>query len=184
MNAMTALTTQAGDNQAEPFDRFYRRCYPGMVRFAYVITGSGPHVEELVQDSFTAVYPAYTRGDLREPEFYLKRTVVNRCRRWKGSQARRREYEVVTKLEPETFESAPDQATFEDTVENRDAVWAALDRLPSRQRIALALYFYEDMRFEQIEEVMREPGGEPLNLVTVRSWVFRGLANLKKEMQQ
>ena len=178
---MTAPHGQAASPPRETFDSFYARCYPGMLRLAYAVTGPGAHLEELVQDSFAAVYRAYGRGELREPEFYVKRTVINRCRRWQGSQARRRQFETVTEIGGELEPSARGPL-HEDTIANRDRLWCALQRLSFHQRAAITLHFYEDLSYEDIAETLREPDGVPLNLVTVRSWVTRGLARLHKEM--
>ena len=177
---MTAPHGQAETLPAETFDSFYARCYPGMLRLAYAVTGPGSHLEELVQDSFASVYPAYGRGELREPEFYVKRTVINRCRRWQGSQARRRQFEIVTGIDD--LEPRSDAPLYDDTVANRDRLWSAMQRLSFHQRAAITLHFYDDLSYEAIAEALREPDGVVLNLVTVRSWVTRGLARLHKEM--
>lgn len=181
MNATTAPDGQAETLLAETFDSFYARCYPGMLRLVYAVTGPGSHLEELVQDSFASVYLPYLRGDLREPDFYIKRTVINRCRRWQGSQARRREFEVVTDIGG-VLEPSSGEPLYEDTVANRDRLWAAMQRLSFHQRAAITLHFYDDLSYDDIAETLREPDGAPLNLVTVRSWVNRGLARLHKEM--
>ncbi len=48
----------------------------------------------------------------------------------------------------------------------------ALARLPDAQRLALTLHYFEDMRYEDIADVM----GVPLN--TVKSHIRRGKARL------
>lgn len=52
--------------------------------------------------------------------------------------------------------------------ESAKEVRAALNRLPAQQRVALALHYFEDLRYEDIAEVM----GLPLN--TVKSHIRRG----------
>ena len=63
----------------------------------------------------------------------------------------------------------------EEEVELRESaaeVRAALARLPAAQRLALTLFYFEDMRYEDIAEVM----GLPLN--TVKSHIRRGKERL------
>ena len=52
--------------------------------------------------------------------------------------------------------------------ESADEVRAALARLPTAQRVALTLHYFQDMRYEDIAETM----GLPLN--TVKSHIRRG----------
>src|SRR5919198_2886822 len=56
--------------------------------------------------------------------------------------------------------------------ESAAEVRAALDRLPTAQRLALTLHYFEDMRYEDIAEAM----GLPLN--TVKSHIRRGKERL------
>ncbi len=56
--------------------------------------------------------------------------------------------------------------------ESAAEVRAALTRLPAAQRVALTLHYFEDMRYEDIAEVM----GLPLN--TVKSHIRRGKERL------
>src|SRR5919199_6443369 len=56
--------------------------------------------------------------------------------------------------------------------ESASEVRAALQRLPAAQRLALTLHYFEDLRYEDIAEVM----GLPLN--TVKSHIRRGKERL------
>jgi RNA polymerase sigma-70 factor (ECF subfamily) len=63
----------------------------------------------------------------------------------------------------------------EEDIELRESaaeVRAALEQLPSAQRLALTLHYFQDMRYEDIAEVM----GLPLN--TVKSHIRRGKERL------
>ena len=59
---------------------------------------------------------------------------------------------------------------------SRDALSAAFRRLPERQRAALVIRFYEDLRHDQIAEALGcRPG-------TAASLVSRGLARLRDDL--
>ena len=61
-------------------------------------------------------------------------------------------------------------------VELREHLWAAMRRLPYRQRAALILRYYED-KFER--EIARDLG---CRVGTVKSLVHRGLATLRDQI--
>jgi RNA polymerase sigma factor (sigma-70 family) len=168
---------------AESFDDFYRRCRPGMIGLAYVVAGPDGDHEAIVQDSFASVYAGYVAGRLREPEFYLKRVVVNRCRRWKGSQAIEREHRAFG--EPERtdadIDSLATKVLIEDSIVNEDALVQALGRLREEHRTALVLRYLEDLPVDRIAELMGRDGS-PIATVTIRSWIYRGLHHLKEAL--
>jgi len=57
-------------------------------------------------------------------------------------------------------------------VDDRDAVWRALLRLPPRQRAVIVLRYYEDLSEQEIAAVMGTSPG------TVKSQAARGLRRL------
>ncbi|MCC6179233.1 MAG: sigma-70 family RNA polymerase sigma factor [Chloroflexi bacterium] len=61
--------------------------------------------------------------------------------------------------------------------EQAEAIRRALDRLPDAQRLALTLHYFEDLRYEDIAEVM----GLPVN--TVKSHIRRGKERLARSLR-
>ena len=147
----------------------YRAHLPGATRLAYLLTGDKASAEDVAQDAFLRV--AARLGALRdEAAFgaYLHRAVVNGAR----NRARRVTLERRHLRPPTTAAyDLPDVGT-------RDALWAALLRLPYRQRAALVLRFYLDLSEADIAERLRcRPG-------TVKSAVARGLAALRSDLSE
>ena len=56
----------------------YRERYVPMVRLAYLMVGSTPVAEELVQDAFARMHRHWDRAE--HPRAYLRTSVVNACR--------------------------------------------------------------------------------------------------------
>ena len=135
-----------------------------MVRLAHLLTGSVAVAEDVVQDAFIRIHPFMDRLD--QPGAYLRRTVVNLC----NSHHRRLGVE-------DRFASRqpPPDPTWPPEV---DEMWRSLDRLPSRQRAALVLRFYLDLRVDDISAWLDVPAG------TVKSDLHRGLAALSKEVER
>ena len=142
-------------------ERLYQAEYPGMVRLAFTLVGSNAEAEDLVQDSFVEV--ARRLGEIRTPGAYLRSAVVSRCR----SALRRRR--VIDLHPPE-----PPAGLASDAGE----LWDVLNRLPEDQRIAVVLRYYGGYRASEIAKIVDMPGA------TVRSHLRRGLAALRKELDQ
>ena len=141
------------------FVTLYRERYDPMVRLAYLMTGSQAIAEELVQDAFVSVHRSWARAT--NPSAYLRTAVVNACRSW----GRRQTLERLRKPAP------PEASTLV-----ADEMWDVLQTLPSRQRAAIVLRFYEDLPDDEIAALLG------CKVATVRTAVFRGLEKLRKEI--
>lgn len=147
-------------------DAVYAREYAGLVRLAYVTTGSLAAAEDVVQDVFAAWYPH--REQVRDPAAYLRRAVVSRCTSW----VRRRVVERRHAGAPAFAPPSPDAPAQADIA----AVRAALTRLRPRQRAAVFLRFYLDLPETEIAAALGcRPG-------TVKSLLHRSLATMKEHL--
>ena len=135
----------------------YIAAYRDLLRVAFVLTGSAPAAEDVVQDVFARIG---SRIDtLSEPASYLRVAVVNRCR----SLHRR------TVAAP-TPDKASDTLMDVGLIELRDALMA----LPLRQRSAIVLRYLCDLPEEEIAASLK------CRRSTVRTLVRRGLAELRE----
>jgi RNA polymerase sigma-70 factor (sigma-E family) len=140
------------------FDDFYRAHYQSLVRLGYLLTLSEEVARDLVHDVFVRVYGRF--DGLDDPLPYLRRSVVNASRSW---HRRRRVERAQTRA----------TAHVPDTVLEADELFDVLARLPSRQRAAIVLRFYEQMSDAEIAALLHcRPG-------TVASLVHRGCARLR-----
>jgi RNA polymerase sigma-70 factor (sigma-E family) len=151
------------------FESFVRERSPGLLRFAYLLTGNPDDAAELVQEALTNLYPRWERvAAAGDPEPYVKRSIINsRNTRW------RRHRERPAGDPSELDGVAPDPANLWTDAELFGRLFATL---PPRQRAALILRFYEDLEFAAIA---RQLGcAEP----TARSLVHRALADLRTRL--
>lgn len=135
------------------------------------ILGHGTEADDVVQD--TCLIALRRIGDLREPRAvggWLVAIAVNECR----ARLRRTAREVLVTEPPDAF------AEVEETVERtalRDWVWAAVERLPEPQRVAVMLrHFSSASSYTAIADICGVPVG------TVRSRLSAARARLADEL--
>lgn len=147
--------------EEDAFVALYRERYEPMVRLAYLMVGNRAVAEDLVQDAFVSVHRSWARAT--QPSAYLRASVVNACRSW----GRRHTMEVLRRP------AAPDPSVLV-----ADELWDVLETLPTRQRAAIVLRFYEDLPDDEIAALLG------CRVPTVRTAIFRGLAKLRKEIER
>ena len=151
-----------GPDAARRFEDFYRHHYQSLVRLGFLLTFSEEVARDLVHDAFVRSYGRF--DSLADPLPYLRRCVVNASRSWH----RRRHMERIRS----GSERVPDVEL------EADELFDVLARLPARQRAAIVLRFYEQMRDDEIARVLHcRPG-------TVASLVHRGCARLRVVMTE
>lgn len=131
-----------------------------LFRLARLLTGSDPVAEDVVQEAFARLQASgRVPHDMRA---YLRATVANLCR----NRARR---QVVERRHPQ-----PAPLPVQDP--ELDETWAAVQKLPYRQRAVVVLRFYEDLPEAQIAAILGCATG------TVKSSLHRAFARLRKDL--
>jgi RNA polymerase sigma-70 factor (sigma-E family) len=143
------------------FDALFVRERTAMVRVAYLLVGSEPLAEEIVQEAFASVYVRWDRID--NPGGFLRQCVVNGAR----SSLRRRS------LERRKAHLWVDEGTQPAGRELLDA----LEQLPLSWRSVVVLRFYEGMTQEEIATAL------DMRVGTVKSSLHRGLAKLREALE-
>jgi RNA polymerase sigma-70 factor (sigma-E family) len=165
--AQAACDWDAGRALAE----LYAVHYQALVRLAALLVRDTATAEEVVQDSFVAMYASWRRlRDSGKASSYLRRCVVNRSR----SVLR---HQMVTErhmLQPPPEMPSAEQGAM--ALLERSAVVAALHGLPARQREALVLRYYAGLPEAEIASAMGISQG------AVKSHVFRAMSALRGEL--
>lgn len=162
--ARTRPRAARGDGERVSFDDFVEARSSRLLRLAYLLTRDHALAEDLLQTALTKAWFAWGRIE-GEPEPYVRRVMVNTFasawrRRWNG--------ERPTEELPEA--GADDFAT---TSEARHDLWAALGRLPRKQRAVVVLRFFEDLSEAETARVLECSVG------TVKSQSSKALAKLR-----
>ncbi|QKG20327.1 SigE family RNA polymerase sigma factor [Actinomadura verrucosospora] len=138
---------------------------PRLLRTAYLLCRDWAQAEDLLQTALVKAWRAWRRvGD--NPDPYVYRILVNTHaswakRRWRG--------ERPTERPPD----GPDPADGIGAAEDKAVLWAALGRLPQRQRATVVLRFFEDLSEPQVAAILGCSVG------TVKSQTSKALAKLR-----
>lgn len=141
-----------------------------LYRFAYRLSGSRADAEDLVQQAFLAAHGKLDQ--LRE---------VTKVRAWLVAIVRNAFRKNCRRERPfafTTFPSEPEpvsEADLEHLV-NQESVQAALSELPEEFRAAIVLYYFDDLSYKEIADVLDVPIG------TVMSRLSRGKAHLRRRL--
>jgi RNA polymerase sigma-70 factor (sigma-E family) len=150
--------------ESAEFDEFVRARSARLLQLAFLLIRDHALAEDLLQTALSRCWTAWSRID-GDPEPYVRRTLINTynswwSRRWRGERS---------------TASPPDLAmiTPHDLIDERDLVWRALAQLPRRQRMVIALRYFEDLTETQIAELMA------ISPSAVRSYAAKALAKLR-----
>jgi RNA polymerase sigma-70 factor (sigma-E family) len=152
------------------FDTWVSLRGAGLLRFAYLITRDHGRAEEAVQDALVAAYSRWSRIGA-DPDAYVRRCIINAdISRWR--RFFRRETPVD---DPDLLTGASLTTSVDHAVEHaeKDAVWTLCASLPTRQRAAVILRYYEGLPDAEIAEIL------DCSASTVRSQIHRALASLR-----
>jgi RNA polymerase sigma-70 factor (ECF subfamily) len=145
----------------------YERNAPRALGLAYLITSDPELAQDIMQEAFVRVAGRFSH--LRSPEAfdtYLRRTVVNLC----NSHFR---HQRVVRAALEREAGFATKSDVDDDLTLRDELRSALHHLPTRQRTAVVLHYFEDLSEVQLAHAMR------CSVPAARSLVARGKETLR-----
>jgi RNA polymerase sigma-70 factor, ECF subfamily len=168
------LQLQTGSLEAlgQLYDRYQRMVY----RTALAITGDSEAAADLLQDVFLRLFRFAQHIDPDRPlEPWLYRMTTNLSYTW-VKRSRRWLHPLEDLMDRLPGFSRP---SLQDIVESEDE-WEAVQRavlsLPLAQRVAIVLYYLNDLSLQEISEILEIPVG------TVKSRLHYGRLALKKRL--
>ena len=136
--------------EREEYVDFVEARYQSLLRTAYLLTGSRPAAEDLLQAVLTNLYVSWSKARrAASVEAYARRSLVNES----ISQHRRRWTTEVVSDDVVDMVS-PVGAGPADAVVETHAMWQALTGLTGRQRAVIVLRYYEDLTEAEIARVL------------------------------
>jgi RNA polymerase sigma-70 factor (ECF subfamily) len=165
-----------GDQRA--FADLYRAASPHLYAVAVRIVRNGAVAEEMLQEAFVSVWHHANTYDAAKsrPITWLTSIVRNRCLDW----LRRRDVPMQTVARDDDAEpwdapsDGPSPVDLLLAAADARALRGCVDALEPGPRQAIALAFFEGLSHSELAAHLRAPLG------TVKSWVRRGLATLRR----
>ncbi|MEU4160781.1 SigE family RNA polymerase sigma factor [Actinoplanes sp. NPDC026670] len=149
----------------ETFIDFVAQRSGRLVAHAELLCGNHEQARDIVQSVLVRAYQRWRHIEHDDPYGYVHRAVTNAVTDWWRTAHQRHEQPVG---------ELPDQpATPENTVEDRRALLAALDRLTSRERTIVVLRYLDDCSERDTAEALG------VSLGTVKSTCSRALRKLR-----
>ena len=150
---------------AEDFESFVAVRAPRLHRTAFLLTKDWSLAEDLLQATLTRVWQRWNRID-DDADGYVYKAMVNTYntwwrRKWRG--------EIATADLPDEPDEHADDSSTSASVD----LWAAVNQLPRRQRIAIVLRYFVDLTEQQTAEAMGCSVG------TVKSSTSKALVKLR-----
>lgn len=173
------LIARAARGEAEAAGALVVAHRPTVVRIARHMLGDAAAAEDVAQEVFVrlqAALPGF-RGDAALST-WLYRVTLNLCRDQMRRDKRRKDdvgLDAVGEASASGPATRPDRDVDLERV--RQAVRAAVDRLPPEQREAVLLRYMEEMSYREISRLTDTPQG------TVASRVFRALERLGHDLE-
>ena len=154
------------------FENAVNSFYEGLYRFAYSLAGNADDASELTQETFARFLSRH--GQIRDHgkiKAWLSTTLYRTFLGWKRRETRHPHVELSL-VEDELPAFTPESV---DKLES-ESVNRALLQVEERYRVPLALYYFEQLSYVEISEVLEIPIG------TVMSRLSRGKELLRKSL--
>jgi len=144
-----------GDHQA--FRQLYEHYAPAIYRLCLRFLNNQSEAEDAVQDIFVKIHHSLADFKGRSKlATWIYRISVNHCLNLKRKRrlASFLNLEFLDAFHPAHADSAPDPQQALEQDESEKLLRQAIQKLPSRQRLALILSRYEGKSYQEIAEVM------------------------------
>ena len=151
MRSDEKLMQAVAGGDIDAFGELVRRHQERAWRIAYHYTGNRADAEELAQEAFLRILDA-AENYRPSANFtaYLYQVVANLCLDF----IRKKRPHLIEALPPHEEQGLPPDEALA-AKERNDAIRAALNGLPGRQRMAVILFYFEDLSHSEIASVVR-----------------------------
>lgn len=181
----TQLMQRVQQGEFHCFDHLVERYRPALLRVAAGMAGDGALAEDLVQETFLAVFAARHTYKAAFPfRTWLWTILLNLCRRHRAKQARRSRQAVGSGFETSAGQGVRDLLTPETGLaavlkrEQSARLQTLLNELPDKQADAIRLRFFAELPYDEIARLMGVSlGGAKLR---VRS----GISKLSRRLRE
>ncbi|MDR0854254.1 MAG: sigma-70 family RNA polymerase sigma factor [Clostridiales Family XIII bacterium] len=175
-----AVTSKAMTGDAAAFEELLRRKMPTISYHIRMIINNDSDVEDVIQEVALTMYRNIRKlNDVRAVNVWLQRIITSRTMDYIRKNKKYDDKEDIDDFDnviaEENKEFLP--AEFLERDDARTIIKEALNSLPPQRKRALTLYYFEDMSYKEIAEIM------DLALSSVATSILRGKATIKERLE-
>ncbi len=127
----------------DEYAAFYRAEYPAVVRTSYLIVHDRQRAEEIAQEAFIQLLSHWSKvSRYQQPGAWVRRVAIRIAARSARRESLRPTLEQATEPSP-AFAAAQDVDLLN-----------AIKQLPTRQRAAVALFYFEDRSLPEVADIL------------------------------
>ena len=148
-------------NELSGLEFLVRRYQVQAVQAAYLVVGDRSMAEDIVQSAFLKAVVKIDRFDPTRPfgPWFLRMVIHDAI---KANESARRQVSLDAQAEqavPPEWLADPGAGPEElaDNAETRQAVWAALEQLTPKQRAAVVMHYFLEMKDREISQALERP---------------------------
>ena len=165
------MTVRAEADAADTLDMLFRAHYARLVRALTLVSGSREAAADAVQEAFVKAHLHWSRiRRYDDPVGWIRRIAINRLR-----DDHRRSIRKQRAVDRLAAEPAPTDG--HDSTPDSDLQWM-LAQLPNQQRLALALFYVDELSVAEVARAMRLSEG------AVKFHLHQGRARLRQVLSQ
>lgn len=177
--AEAELLTRVGRADQAAFAQLYDRLAPALYSFVLRMLQDEMEAEEVVQDGFSEVWRRAATYDPARASVFSWAAMIFRNRAIDRIRSRQRIARTLDRLSEEPEPRQEGDASSESFFRERQVqVRAALADLPSEQKVAVQLAFFDGLTHEEIATRLQSPLG------TVKARIRRGLLRLRDRLEE
>jgi RNA polymerase sigma-70 factor (ECF subfamily) len=165
------MTVPAEADAADTLDMLFRAHYARLVRALTLVSGSREAAADAVQEAFVKAHLHWSRiRRYDDPVGWIRRIAINRLRDDHRRSIRKQRAVDRLAAEPVTMDT-------HDTTHDADLQWM-LAQLPNQQRLALALFYVDELTVAEVARAMRLSDG------AVKFHLHQGRERLRRVLSQ
>ena len=169
-----SLIAEICDGSGEQYRYLVERYHRGLIQHVFNFVHDGDMAEDIAQEAFIQAYIKLRQyDDTYAFSTWLYKIADNLAKR---ALAKSRQTTSMTDYDELIPDARPPTEEIIDDVIGKARIRKAVDHLPSAQRRAIMMYYWDELSYEEIAHIMERPVG------TIRTWLHRAKEQLRKEL--
>lgn len=169
------LITAICDGDTDRYRYFVERYHRGLIQHIFNFVHDGDEAEDIAQEAFIQAYIKLEQyNDDYAFSTWLYKIADNLAKR---AIKKTKELADITDFEDFIPDTRPPTEVLIDQSIDRKTVQQAVDRLSPDYRRVIVMYYWDNLPYETIADIMERPVG------TIRTWLHRAKEQLRKDLE-